>query len=170
MEENEEKKEGLLKRVNEQVEEKINNIIDSGVTPENVKILGDLVDIHKDIANEEYWKKKEEVYKMRYMREDYGDDYGRRGRDSKGRYMGNRRGESYRGQMVLDEMYDGYRNYSDGREEYNRGNYGAKGETMRSLEYMLGSVTDFIEMLQNDAGSQEEVDMIKKYTRRISEM
>ena len=33
MEENEDKKEGLLKRVNEQVEEKINNIIDSGVTP-----------------------------------------------------------------------------------------------------------------------------------------
>ena len=172
MEENEEKKEGLLKRVNEQVEGKINNIIDSGVTPENVKILGDLVDIHKDIANEEYWKKKEEVYKMRYMRDDYGtEDYrGGRSRDSRGRYMGNRRGESYRGQRVLDEMYDGYRNYSDGREEYNRGNYGAKGETMRSLEYMLGSVTDFIEMLQHDADSQEEIDMIKKYTRRISEM
>lgn len=63
MEENEEKKEGLLKRVNEQVEEKINNIIDSGVTPENVKILGDLVDIHKDIANEEYWKKKRRYIK-----------------------------------------------------------------------------------------------------------
>ena len=84
--------------------------------------------------------------------------------------MGDRRSESYRGQRVLDEMYNGYRNYSDGREEYNRGNYGAKGETMKSLEYMLESVTDFIEMLQHDAGSQEEIDMIKKYTRRISEM
>lgn len=41
---------------------------------------------------------------------------------------------------------------------------------MKSLEYMLESVTDFIEMLQNNADSQEEVDMIKKYTRRISEM
>ena len=106
-----------------------------------------------------------------YMRDDYGNDYrGGRSRDSRGRYMGDRRSESYRGQRVLDEMYDGYRDYSDGREEYNRGNYGAKGETMKSLEYMLESVTDFIEMLQHDAGSQEEVDMIKKYTRRISEM
>ena len=59
---------------------------------------------------------------------------------------------------------------NDGKEEYNRGNYGARNETMRSLEGMLESVTDFIEMLQNDAGSQEEVDMIKHYTRRISEM
>lgn len=41
---------------------------------------------------------------------------------------------------------------------------------MRSLEGMLESVTDFIEMLQNDASSQEEVDMIKHYTRKISEM
>ena len=106
-----------------------------------------------------------------YMRDDYGNDYrGGRSRDSMGRYMGDRRNESYRGQRVLDEMYDGYRNYSGGREEYNRGNYGAKGETMKSLEYMLESVTDFIEMLQHDAGSQEEIDMIKKYTRRISEM
>ena len=41
---------------------------------------------------------------------------------------------------------------------------------MKSLEYMLESVTAFIEMLQHDAGSQEEVDMIKHYTRKISEM
>ena len=84
--------------------------------------------------------------------------------------MGDRRSESYRGQRVLDEMYNGYRNYNDGKEEYNRGNYGAKNETMKSLEYMLEAVTDFIEMLQNDASSQEEVDMIKHYTRKISEM
>ena len=84
--------------------------------------------------------------------------------------MGDRRMTSYRGQRVLDEMYNGYRNYNDGKEEYNRGNYGARNETMRSLEGMLESVTDFIEMLQNDASSQEEVDMIKHYTRKISEM
>ena len=41
---------------------------------------------------------------------------------------------------------------------------------MKSLEYMLQSVTNFIEMLKKDAGSQEEVEMIKEYTRHISEM
>ena len=169
-EENKEVKQDIISKAKEEVEKLIKTATENGLQASNVQLLYQLIDIHKDIENEKYWKNKEEA--MRYMREDYGpEDYrGGRSRDSRGRYMGDRRSESYRGQRVLDEMYDGYRNYSDGREEYNRGNYGAKGETMRSLEYMLGSVTDFIEMLQNDAGSQEEVDMIKKYTRRISEM
>ena len=164
----EEKK--LEDKVLEKVESKITELVDTeGVKKENVDYLGKLIDIHKDLKNENYWEKKEE--NIMYMRDDYENDYrGGRSRDSRGRYMGDRRSESYKGQRVLDEMYDGYRNYSDGREEYNRGNYGAKGETMKSLEYMLESVTDFIEMLQHDAGSQEEIDMIKKYTRRISEM
>ena len=168
-EENKETKEDVLIKTKEEVEKLIKQVTESGLQVANVELLYKLIDIHKDIENEKSWKNKEE--NNMYMRDDYGNDYrGGRSRDSRGRYMGDRRSESYRGQRVLDEMYDGYRNYSDGREEYNRGNYGAKGETMKSLEYMLESVTDFIEMLQHDAGSQEEVDMIKKYTRRISEM
>ena len=41
---------------------------------------------------------------------------------------------------------------------------------MKSLEYMMESVVDFIEMLQEEAGSQEEVNLIKHYTKKISEM
>ena len=169
-EENKEVKQDVISKAKEEVEKLIKAATENGLQASNVQLLYQLIDIHKDIENEKYWKNKEEA--MRYMRDDYGtEDYrGGRSRDSQGRFMGDRRMTSYRGQRVLDEMYDGYRNYSDGREEYNRGNYGAKGETMKSLEYMLESVTDFIEMLQNDAGSQEEIDMIKKYTRRISEM
>ena len=168
----EEKKENIqeiIPKTKEEVEKLIKGITENGLQINNVELLYKLIDIHKDIENEKYWKNKEE--NNMYMRDDYANDYrGGRSRDSRGRYMGDRRSESYRGQRVLDEMYDGYRNYSDGREEYDRGNYGAKGETIKSLEYMLESVTDFIEMLQHDAGSQEEIDMIKKYTRRISEM
>ena len=165
----EEVKENIIPKTQEEVEKLIKTVTENGLQASNVQLLYQLIDIHKDIENEKYWKKKEE--NNMYMRDDYGNDYrGGRSRDSQGRFMGDRRSTSYRGQRVLDEMYDGYRNYSDGREEYDRGNYGAKGETMKSLEYMLESVTDFIEMLQHDAGSQEEIDMIKKYTRRISEM
>ena len=168
-EENKEVKQDVISKAKEEVEKLIKDATENGLQASNVQLLYQLIDIHKDIENEKYWKNKEE--NNMYMRDDYGNDYrGGRARDSRGRYMGDRRSESYRGQRVLDEMYNGYRNYSDGREEYDRGNYGAKGETMKSLEYMLESVTDFIEMLQHDAGSQEEVDMIKKYTRRISEM
>lgn len=169
----EEKKENvqeIISKTKEEVEKLIKGITENGLQINNVELLYKLIDIHKDIENEKYWENKEEA--MKYMRDDYGmEDYrGGRSRDSQGRFMGDRRMTSYRGQRVLDEMYNGYRNYNDGKEEYNRGNYGARNETMRSLEGMLESVTDFIEMLQNDASSQEEVDMIKHYTRKISEM
>ena len=169
-EENKEVKQDVISKAKEEVEKLIKAATENGLQASNVQLLYQLIDIHKDIENEKYWKNKEEA--MRYMRDDYGtEDYrGGRSRDSQGRFMGDRRMTSYRGQRVLDEMYNGYRNYNDGKEEYNRGNYGAKGETMKSLEYMLESVTDFIKMLQNDAGSQEEVDLIKHYTRKISEM
>lgn len=169
-EENKEVKQDVISKAKEEVEKLIKAATENGLQASNVQLLYQLIDIHKDIENEKYWKNKEEA--MRYMRDDYEtEDYrGGRSRDSQGRFMGDRRSTSYRGQRVLDEMYNGYRNYNDGKEEYNRGNYGAKNETMKSLEYMLESVTDFIEMLQNDASSQEEVDMIKHYTRRISEM
>ena len=168
-EENKEVQQDVISKAKEEVEKLIKTATENGLQASNVQLLYQLIDIHKDIENEEYWKNKEE--NNMYMRDDYGNDYrGGRSRDSQGRFMGDRRTTSYRGQRVLDEMYNGYRNYNDGKEEYNRGNYGARNETMKSLEYMLESVTDFIEMLQHDAGSQEEVDMIKKYTRRISEM
>ena len=37
-------------------------------------------------------------------------------------------------------------------------------------EYMMESVVDFVAMLQEEAESQEEVELIKHYTRKISEM
>ena len=168
-EENKEVKQDVISKAKEEVEKLIKTATENGLQASNVQLLYQLIDIHKDIENEKYWENKEE--NNMYMRDDYGNDYrGGRSRDSRGRYMGDRRSETYRGQRVLDEMYDGYRNYSDGREEYNRGNYGAKGETMKSLEYMLQSIVDFMEMLKKDANSQEEVQLIKEYTRHISEM
>ena len=88
-----------------------------------------------------------------------GGNYGRRGVDAK-----------YRGHDLIEDVYQNYGNYSEGREEYGRGNYGAKEDTMKSLEYMLQSVVEFITMLKDEAGSQEEFEMIKKYTKKISEM
>ena len=44
-----------------QVAEQIANISKDGIKPTNIDMLGRLVDIHKDLSNEEYWKKKEEV-------------------------------------------------------------------------------------------------------------
>ena len=49
--EEEERKE-LFQEVSEKVEEKIKNIIEMGINPDNIEALGELVDIHKDICNE----------------------------------------------------------------------------------------------------------------------
>lgn len=142
-------------KVKELVEKGINKTIEDGIQTSNLDTLGKLVDIYKDIANVEHWKKEEENdmrYDRRYRdytREPYSrEPYGRK-RDSRGRYMGD--------EMITD-MHEAYRDYSDGREE------------MKSLEYMMQSVVQFIEMLEKDANSQEEIEIIKDYTRQISEM
>lgn len=155
-------------KVKELVEKGINKTIEDGIQTSNLDTLGKLVDIYKDIANVEHWKKEEEN-DMRYDRRyrEYGreqyvrEPYGRRRRDSRGRYMGDE---------MMNDMHEAYRDYSDGREEMNMGNYGAKDDTMKSLEYMMQSVVQFIEMLEKDANSQEEIEIIKDYTRQISEM
>lgn len=46
----------------EKVEKQIAEVINDGVKRENVEYLYKLVDIHKDLKNEEYWKKKGEYY------------------------------------------------------------------------------------------------------------
>lgn len=168
----------MNKELKEMVEKGIDNLIENGLQVENLDSLSKLVDIHKDLENEEYWKEKKEVMEMKYRGygNEYGNDYsresyGRRMRDSRGRFResGNM-GRRYRGEETMDEMYGAYREYSEGREQMNMGNYSVKGNTMKSLEYMLQSVVEFIEMLKKDANSQEEVELIQEYTRHISEM
>lgn len=59
----EEEKKEMSENVLEKVENKINELINTeGVKRENVDYLYKLVDIHKDLKNEDYWKEKEEKY------------------------------------------------------------------------------------------------------------
>lgn len=52
-----------MDEVLEKVESKVTELIkNEGVRRDNAEYLYQLVDIHKDIKNEEYWKKKEEKY------------------------------------------------------------------------------------------------------------
>lgn len=170
-------------KIKTQIEEQINKIIEEGIQLNNLDKLGKLVDMHKDLANEDYWNKKKEVMEMNYRNygeynDGYGnyrdEEYGRRGvpGSGRGRRRYSKRGvdSKYQGEEMLQEVYGNYQDYSDGKEEYGRGNYGAKSGTMKSLDYMMKSVVDFIEMLKEEASSQEEVQLIQKYTKEISEM
>ena len=116
---------------------------------------------------------------------DYNDSYGRRGvpGSGRGRYRegysegsynegsygrrgvrGTGRGR-YRGEDMMEEMNFHYGEYSEGRDSY-----GADPETMKSLEKMLESVKKFMKHLEQEASSQEEVQMIKKTAKELSMM
>ena len=180
MEENKEEVRLNEDKLRELVAKGINNIIEDGIQVDEIDTLGKLVDIHKDLANEDYWQDKKEAINMRYRnygeygrdnysrdgygRDNYGrDNYGRRRRDSRGRYAGE-------GEEIIDEMYNAYKEYSMGKEDMNMGNYGAKSDTMKSLDCMMKGIVEFVETLKKEANSQEEVKLIEEYAREISEM
>ena len=101
----------------------------------------------------------------------YGPDdnmsasYGRRGVPGTGRGRGRYRGPEEK----MHEMMEHYGNYSAASEAANRGNYGAEEDSMKSLDSMLRCVVIFMDMLEENADSQEEAQMIKKYRKKISE-
>lgn len=145
-----------MDKVKEKVEKIINEMIERELEPNDIDMLGKLVDIHKDAKNEEYW----EVKKMYYRdsrRYDYDRDdmnYGRgRSRDRRGRYKGD---------DMLDEMRENYDKYNDNKR------YGGR-DSGEALEYMLESIVCFVEMLEEDA-SEQDIELIRKYTRKIANM
>lgn len=176
----------MIQKVKDATEKIIDCVIEDGVKEDNVDLLSKVIDIHKDVCNEEYWKVKEENY-MRYGRSysdgAYGDSYGRRGVKGTGPYSRYRDGDTYgrrgvkgtgrgryRGHESIEDMMDMYEAYSEGKEAYGRGNYGAKDDTMQSLDEMLQSMVEFVDELKRSADNQEELELIKQYTRKISEM
>lgn len=149
----------MHEELKKQLEEKIKIIMDKGLQEDNIEILGELVDMHKDLANEEYWQEKEEVYKMRYRGYDE-DSYGRRMRDSRGRYMG--RGHDD-GEEMIEEMREHYGNYMEG------GRYNGP-EKDKAFDYMLKSAEDFFCYLMEEVENPEQLEKIKRTARKIGDM
>ena len=171
----EETKEDVLIKTKSEVERIIKQITESGLQVANVELLYKLIEIHKDMANEEYWKEKEE--ESMYRGRDYfmDDSYnGGRSRDSRGRYMdgsygrrgvpGTGRGR-YRGYDMIEEMGEHYGDYSEGRD-----NYGNDRETEKSFDKMLQSLEDFTYLIMQEADSQDKIEKVRKTARKISEM
>ena len=170
----EETKEDVLIKAKSEVERIIKQITENGLQTANVELLYKLIDIHKDIENEKYWKEKEEdsMYRGRdyFMDDSYN---GGRSRDSRGRYMdgsygrrgvpGTGRGR-YRGYDMIEEMGEHYGDYSEGRD-----NYGNDRETEKSFDKMLQSLEDFTYLIMQEADSQDKIEKVRKTARKISE-
>ena len=165
----EETKEDVLIKTKSEVEKIIKQITENGLITENIELLYKLMDIHKDIENEKYWKEKEE--KMMYR--DYDNYGGGRSRDSRGRYMDSygRRGvpgsgrRRYRGEEMIDEMSKHYGDYNEGRETY-----GNDRETEKSFDKMLQRLEDFTYLVMQEADSPYKIEKVKMTARKISEM
>lgn len=169
MEEEKKQETNVLDKTKEEVEKLIKQVTESGLQVANVELLYKLIDIHKDINNEKYWKKKEE----NMMYRDYDNYSGGRSRDSRGRYMdsygrrgvpGTGRGR-YRGYDMIEEMGEHYGDYSEGRD-----NYGNDRETEKSFDKMLQSLEDFTYLIMQEADSQDKIEKVRKTARKISEM
>lgn len=178
----------LMKETKKLVENELEQLTKIGIQSDNIDNFGKLIDIHKDIENECYWNVKKEGIKMRYsdyderkygMDDMYGADeygegygnYGRRGVPGTGRrrYRGPY-GHGTESEEMMDRMKEHFGDYEYSKEEFGKGNYGAKGDTMKSLEYMLQSATEFIKKLQEEAETPEEVQLVKKYAKKIGMM
>lgn len=168
-----------MDKIKKQLEEQIKQIGEEGLQSSNVEYLGKLIDIHKDILNEEYWKIKEENY-MRYRESGaygaYEENYGRRGVKGTGRgrrryrengynygYDGGNYGEDDK-EEAMEMMREHYNGYREGM------SYGAERESMESLNAMLQSAYEFIQMLSEDAKSQQEAELVKKWARKIGQI
>lgn len=145
-----------MKELIEKTEEYISKAGKQNLDASDIDYLGKVVDIYKDL--------KEVENMNNYGRENYGrygeyNEYGRRGVDSR-----------YRGESYMDGMNGSYRNYEAARYEYNNGNYGAKEDGLKELEYMMHSAMKFIKMIKDEATSPEEQEIFRKHIAKISEM
>lgn len=172
----EEKKEDVcyLDKVKELVVKELEQFSNTELDTGDLDTLYKLVDIDKDLENIDYWKVKKEVMKMRYN--NYGDyseggysegRYGRRGvpGSGRGRYRGQDEGEE-----MLDDMKYSYGAYSESRNAYSRGNYGAGEDSMKALEDTMGLFVEFAQKMIQEVDSPEAKQIIKKHLRKISQM
>lgn len=156
----EETMEELLKDICKKTFEKIKEINDSDITPNNIDNLGKLIDIVKDI------KEVENMYNYgNYGRGSYGEYSGRRpGYDSYGNYDNygrdeyGRRGRDmkYRGDDELDRLSGEYGRYME-----NRSRYGAGEETDKSFYHMVEAYKDFGKVLQETAETPKQQQMLR---------
>lgn len=146
----------MLSSLKATLEVPIKEVIKDEVNMNNLDYLYKLVDIHKDVANEEYWMKKEEkymygTYGRRPGYSSYGNygEYGRRGYDMK-----------YRGDEYLDRMAGEYGRYQESR------SYGASEDTDKSFHYMVKALEDFIKVLYEEAETPQQKQMLRETLQR----
>lgn len=149
-------KEDISKELKQKAEEKIKEILENDITPNNIEHLYQLVDILKDTKEVEsmnygnYYGNYGNYSGRRPGYDSYGygeyDEYGRGSYGRRGRDM------KYRGDDELDRMYGEYGRYQESRTRYGAGDQ----ETDKSFHYMVKSLEDFIKVLYEEAETPQQ--------------
>lgn len=160
----EDTKQCLEEHIKSEVDRELSESLEGGLNTNNIGYIGELIDICKDISQKEYYIAKKEVLDMRMYgnyRDDYDDmSYGRRRRDSRGRYMGR-----HKGYDMIDEMSRYYGEYIDGVDTYGHDSY-----TDKSFDKMIECLEGFAYSVMEEADDPTKIDKIRKVARKISEM
>lgn len=154
-----------MKKMIDKITEYIDNLKE--LDSVDVDYLYKIVDILKDLKEVESMKGYGEYgnygeYSGRGPgNESYGEygNYGRRGVDSR-----------YRASKYMDGMRNAYEAYEDSRNEYNNGNYGAKEDGLKELEFMMHEAEKWLKSIKEKATSPEEQEIFRKHLSKLSEI
>ena len=150
-----------MHKLEEKVKEKIDEVLEDGITPNNLEYMYKLVDIYKDAKEVECMNYGNYG---NYGRDEYGtyDGYGARRRDSRGRYMARGYDTKYRGDDSLDRMAGEYGRYMESRERYGANDQ----ETDKSFHYMVKALEDFIMVLHEEADTPQQKQQLMETLQR----
>lgn len=147
----------MEEKVIEKTTEMIKDIIDKGITSQNLENLYVLLKV-KHMAKEEQ--------QMNYG--NYGnysgrgpgyDTYGNYG--NYGNYGARGRDMRYRGEEQIDRMMGEY-----GRYQESKNRYGASEDTDKSFHYMVKALEDFIKVLHEEADTPQQKQMLRESLQR----
>jgi len=162
------------KELEKKVDEKIKEIVDDEITPNNLEYLYKLRKIKHMVKEDENMYGNYGNYNGRRAGYDsygnYGEygnygnyGYGNYGDGSYGRGNYGRRGydAKYRGDEEIDRMIGEYGRYQESRDRY-----GASEETDKSFHYMVKALEDFIKVLNEEAETPQQKQMLKETLQR----
>ena len=74
------------------------------------------------------------------------------------------------GENMIEDMRESYSAYSESRNAYSRGNYGAEQDGMKALEDTMEIFTEFAQKMINEVDGPEAKQIVRKHLRKISQM
>lgn len=147
----------ILQKTTEETEKLIKDIVKDGIAVENIEYLYQLIDIHKDIKEEESMNYGNYGNYNNYS--NYGNNYGNSSYGEYGRGSYGRRGvdSRYRGEKEMNRMAGEY-----GRYQESRNRYGASAESDKSFHYVVEAYKDFTKVLFEEAETPQQKQMLRE--------